>query len=83
MSHELIFTKNADYYLGERQSKVGMCFKHDTGSIVITVNGLLQISEWVEILNVSAQNILSHLGEIVLLSRFASSSLINKLSLKL
>lgn len=46
MSHELIFTKNADYYVGERQSKGGgVCFKHDPGSIVITVNGLFQISE--------------------------------------
>lgn len=43
-----------------------MCFKCGTGSIVIRVNGLLQISEWVKILNVSAQNILKHLDEIVL-----------------
>lgn len=68
---------------GGKAKQGGMCFKHDTGSIVITVNGLLQISEWVNILNVSAQSILSRLDEIVLLSRFASSSLINMLPLKL
>lgn len=44
----------------------GMCFKCDTGSIVITVNGLLQISEWVKNFNVSAQNICNPLDELVL-----------------